>query len=327
MRSAVKDVAVATIILTALLAGCGGTGDAPSVVGSAGVEGTVYAPTVDTTCVTTAGAPCAGCQVIVEQTQTRRRLGQTQADGEGRYEFRGLNAGECVTIRARLENDANLRVRLRLRDGTCQGDIDEDTTMAAAAVEALEQAGTVDAFLDDTVQQVCSEYQNQYRYQYQRRQGQAPSFADEAEVADAGADLLAAATEGAVRRALQTRLRTDCEQAVAMVEARIRQQDGLQFGWDEETRAALGEAMRAARRISVQRAAQVAGDVLSTEVTQADICAARDRIRQRIAAFNGQEMEACECLAGLCLGQAEQVRARLRTRSQARRCASELASG
>ena len=140
------------------------------------------------------------------------------------------------------------------------------------------------------------------------------------------ADLLAAAADDAVQRAVQTRAGGDCEGAVAMVMARLMHEQKLQFMWEEQTRTRLAQAMQQQKRVTAGQLATVASNTLGITVTAQEIEQLRLRARACIQAFVGQDMEICEGLGGLCIGGGDQDRVRLHTRDQVRDCVNALTS-
>ena len=328
IRQTVVALAMGAIALAALTGCGGGSGTAAPNVGAATLEGYVYGPsvstaTVDAAAADTAANPAAFCQVSVERTRTRARIATTQTDATGHYYFGGLPANVDATVRATLGSGAQLMSRVRLHSRTQRADIDENTTMSAACqLQVGDADGTPadDEDLDQTVGQMCLQYQLQHRYQYRSGQQGPPDIGDPGDVADAAVDLLAAATDDAVTRARLTRRQQHCEDAVTMIQARLRQREGMSGLWDAETRRRAAEAMRLGRRITAGQLAEAWSRVLGTDVTQGDVARARDRLRERIHAFDGEQMEVPEGLGCPALGDPDMDHIRLRTQQQVREC-------
>ncbi|MGC9318581.1 MAG: hypothetical protein ACP5KN_11190 [Armatimonadota bacterium] len=303
------------------LAGCGGgsPADDPGTP-TASIEGTVYASAVQTSGIDTAQLadpqPVGDCPVDVVRERDRERLRTGRTDDAGGYRFEGLPAGETVLVRARLRSGAQLQSRARLGEGGNQVDVSEDTTMAEACRALTAGGGEPDANQTQTIADVaeaCLRYQQQNRFRYGQRDGAPPDFSDQEAVEEAAADLLAAATDGAVREALQTRSREDCEKAVAMVWARLQQHLGEEAPWGEKAMQRLAEALQRRERVSGADVGNALRAALGENPGDAAGDQARARIREIVQAFgDGAEMEVLEATAGACTG--EQLR--LRTRAQ-----------
>lgn len=316
---------VSTLVTTGLLAGCGGASSgAPDVT----LMGVVHEPAAEVSALTAAATPAGNCQVIARQARTQAQLGSTRSDAQGNYTLSGLPLGEDVEITAALPSGDLLRTRLRLRDQTCQADLTEDSTMAAACRRLMDSTTVSptqdDQTVDETVGQVCYEYQLQHRYMYRQQQGLRPNFSDPAEVEAAAEDLLASATQAAVNNALQTRTQAAGESAVNMVVAMLRYQEHLQFSWTAETRTQAALALRNQTRRSSGQVAAAASTTLGTPVTPGGVEQARDRLRQRLRVFDGASLEVLEACACLCLGDADMDQIRLRTQDQVRTCLNLL---
>ncbi len=324
------------VAMVGLMAGCGGGGSSVPAVGTSSVEGTVYEPATATRAVADSaagpnqGVPAGDCLVVAERARDRQRLRSTRTDAGGRYVMEGLMLGEDVLISAELPSGEQLMARLRIRNRQHQADITEDTTMAAACRQLLDEVGggpPEGDDVDEIVGQICWEYQDRHRYQYGHHGSMRPDFSDSGAVGDAAADLLAAATDDAVATALQTRLRADCEAAVNMVVARLRQRERMEFSWDVETRTQAAVAMQNRWQGAPEQVAEAASGVLGCQASAGDIVQARDRLRERIREFQGDGMEAPEALGCLCLGDPDMDPLRLRTRDQVRQCLDGLLAG
>jgi len=335
-------IAVMSLIagLMVVLGGCGGGGTGLSSAETASVEGIVYAPAASTRSVELAaagpgpgggmGEPAEGCLVIVERARDRQRLQTTTTGAGGAYAVEGLALGEDVLIQAELPSGEKLRARLRLQYQHQNCDVNEDTTMAAAVRQVLDEAGGAPAAgdpLDESVGELCYEYQYQHRYQYGHHNGNGPDFSEPDAVTEAAVDLLAAATDAAVGTALQTRLRADCGNAVDMIVARLRQRERMEFSWDAETRTQAALAMQSGWQGTPEQVADAASGVPGCQASAGDVVQARDRLRERIREFQGVSLEAPEALGCLCLGDPDMDPLRLRTRDQVRECLDALIAG
>ena len=135
--------------------------------------------------------------------------------------------------------------------------------------------------------------------------------------ADINEDTTMAACDDALQQALRTRLQGDCEEAVVMIEARPRQRNELGEAWGEQLRERLARALQHRWQASAQEVAQAASHTLGQQIQAGDIERWREQLRQRIRAFEGQNMEALEA-AALCSGDQDRLQDQDRTRLQTR---------
>ncbi|NLO73716.1 MAG: hypothetical protein GX100_06340 [candidate division WS1 bacterium] len=274
-------------------------------------------------------AVAGDCPVTAREARTQRQLGATRTDGQGRYQLTGLPSGADVEVTAALAGGVLLRTRLRLRERSCQADLDEDTTMAAMCRRLLDASVTEPTQDDQEVEEaagaVCYRYQQQHRYTYRRHYaGERPDLSNEPEMEEAAEDLLVEAANHAVATALQTRTRAECQSAVTMIVAALRVRERMQFSWDGETRNRAALALEnQVRRSPAQAAAAVAG-ALQLALSQVEMEQARDRLRQLLNAFEGGTMEAVEVCACLCVRNVGQDQPRLRTQEHVRQCLDAL---
>ena len=318
---AVKPILALTLTMLAasLICGCGGGGE--EVSATATLTGTVTAPAV-----TTAAAenPAAYCQVTVEQSQTRSRLGSAQADASGQYSIGPIRAGQTVMVRATLRDGSQLMTRAQLRDGSCAADIDQDTTLAATVVESLQDAGLVDEDLQETVSGVCAMYQARNRYRYRTAGDVPPDFTNPDEVDETAEDLLNAAAQEALAQAQATRTAPDCDNAAAMVEARLRQGNALAPAWGPQNRKRLSQAMQAGRQFSLDEVSQAGTVALLGTVTTAGGDKVRKQFEQQIQNHYAGDMEGPEAVEVLCIQDGTPDQVRLRTRDQLQTCVDAL---
>jgi len=324
-------VAVLMVVAGAIIAGCGGSGSAllpDAGTTTAAVAGTVYAPAGSDTAMTTAQAgqsraPVANCPVDVVRERDRAQLRTGRTDGRGRYRFVGLPAGETVMVQARLQSGARLMTRLQLRDGQCQADIDEDTTMGAVCSQLA--LGPVSAHtqmqrqLAGEVADTCLQYQAHNRYAYGQLNGQGPRFDDSEDVENAAGDLLAAVAGEALQQARRTRTEEACGHAVRMMLAHMQQVSGEEIPWSAQTMTRLAAALRDGENVPVERVANALCTMLGLEVDPATVQQVLMRLRQRLGAPEQDPPGLCEAVAAMCMadGTAAQLRLRTRERVQA----------
>ncbi len=325
-----QTVLMMTVAVAALVvAGCGGGGGdaiAPTsgvtLTGTVLTSGMVTASAVDKQ----AGeAPVPDCPVTVERLRDRQRLDEGQTDGEGRFRFEGLPAGEQLTVRAHLGNGEELQARVQLRSGNCQAEVSEATTLAAACQQALGDAGTLsaeEAAVVATAAGACERYQRQNGFAYEGSNGQRPDFSNAGEVNLAAMAALTEATSEALQLARQTRAAGDCQAAADLMAAMLQARKHMSFMWSEQVRHRVAQALADGLGISDEDLAGAAGEALGVPVAVQTMAQVRERVRAMLHEGTGGEMDAVEALAGLCIGDGDQLR--LRTREQVRTCVEAL---
>ncbi|NSW58192.1 MAG: hypothetical protein HPY44_19465 [Armatimonadetes bacterium] len=324
MKSA---LALALLVVACVLSGCGGGGDevAGSSSGTAMIVGTVTAPGVATSAAPE--NPAAYCQVTVENAQTRTRLGSGQADGVGQYSIGPIRSGQTIMVRATLRDGTQLKTRAQVRGGNCRADVDQDSTIAAAVVESLQDAGVTDEDLQGAAYDVCAQYQARTRYHYRTAGNIPPDFTNPDEVDQTAGELLEAATQAAIATAVATRTPGDCDNAVAMVEARLRAGDATATGWGAEVRRRLSVAMQNGRKFTAEEVAEAATAAVLGTVQSAGGDLVRNQFEQRIRHHYAGTMEGPEALEVLCASEGTPDQVRLKTQQQVRDCVNVLLAG
>lgn len=324
-----KSLLVLAVMLAVacVLSGCGGGGDenAASSASTAMVAGTVTAPAAATTAA--AENPAAYCQVTVENAQTRTRLGSGQADGSGQYSIGPIRSGQTIMVRATLRSGVLLKARAQVRDGSCQADVDQDTTVAAAVVESLQAVGVTDEDLQGAAYGVCVQYQAQNRYRYRTAGNVPPDFTNPDEIRETAGELLDAATQAAMATAIATRSPGDCSNALAMVEARLRAGDATSAGWGAEVRKRLSVAMQKGRKFTVEEVAEAATAAVQGAVQTAGGDKVRHQFEQQIRHHYAGTMEGPEAVEVLCASDGTPDQLRLKTQQQVRDCVDALLGG
>lgn len=316
----------AVLAIACGLSGCGGgDGISASSAGTAIVAGTVTAPTVATAATTE--NPAAYCQVTVENLQTRTRLGAAQADGAGRYSIGPIPSRQTIMVRATLLNGIQLKTRAQVRDGSCRADVDQDTTIAAAVTELLQGAGVTDEDLQGAAYGVCVQYQAQNRYRYRTAGNIPPDFADPDEIEEVAGELLEAATRATMALATRTRNAGDCDNAVAMVEARLRAGDATAAGWGAEVRRRLSLAMQNGRKFTTEEVVQAATAAILGTMQTAGGDQVRKQFEQHIRNHYAGAMEGPEAVEVLCISDGTPDQIRLQTRQHVRDCVDALLGG
>jgi len=321
-------------LLAVVLGGCGGgTGggsEPESVAQSASVQGTVYAPSVSAAAAGQGqtGSPAGDCQVTARRLRDGKSLGTTRTDGAGRYRLQGLPAGEEAVIDAVLRTGERLRTRLRLQDGSCTANVDEDTTMAAACRELLDGASEepegTEALDEELIEGLCNQYQTRHRYQYGGLGGRRPDLTSPEAQAGAADELLVAAGNAAVERARTARSESNCLAAIQMAMACLRAGEAMGYTWDEETQRTMARAMAEGRVLQVRDVAAVASRVMDGTVSEGDLLQLRRQLRQRLEAFAGDAMDPLQAMACLSLRHQATNRAPAASREQARECLQAL---
>lgn len=311
MRAQRLTILLAAIAAIALIAGCGG-GDSGETAtdtptDTAVLEGTVYATGVTGAQVDEpVGDPVPDCPVTMTRAQTRQQIGQTRTNDQGQYRFEGVTSGDDVEIGARLRDGRRLMTRTRTQDGTCQADVDADTTMVAACRRLMDNAPTADPVEDvpvnDTVGEVCEQYQHQHSFQYGELNGSPPDFSDAEETQQAAEALLDAAASDAVHRAIQNRDRQSCDDAVDMTAARLRHFEDVDMPWNDQVREQIADAMENGWEGSPEDVADAAGKAFGRQIAADHITQARERIRQRHPEFQGEALNALEAAALAVMG-------------------------
>jgi len=308
--------------LALLLAGCGGGGAgepaaAPSV-DTASLSGTVYAPAAVATAQANSGEQTvANCRVRVRTEPSGQQLAWGTTDGNGRYQFRNLPAGTEVTVEADVPGVGPLMTRTRLRDGSCQADVSAETTVAAYCAQygEGEHAGEV--------AEECLQYQAQNGYRFGG--GNGPNFGSQQDVEQTAGEVLAAAAFQAVEQARQTRSEEDCEQAVRMLQAHLRERHQNRTDWDAETLQQLTQAMQAGS-VTVEQAAQAMTRAMNQQCTGEQV---REGLRYMWQAQGVDEParnpEAAEVAAAFSIANAG-AQSNLCTRAQLRAFVGELQS-
>ena len=223
-------------------------------------------------------------------------------------------------VQAQLRGGARLMTRLQLRDGQCQADIDEDTTMAAlcsrlalgpATAQTQEQRQ-----LAGEVAEACLQYQAQHRHAYGQLGGEGPRFDDPADVEDAAGDLLAAAAGEALERAQRTRTEEACGHAVRMMLAHMQQVSGEEIPWNAQIMARLAAALRNGENVPVERVAHALGTMLGQEIAAGPLRQMLMRLRQCLGAPEQDPAGLCEAVAAVCIADGTAAELRLRTRQR-----------
>ncbi len=306
--------------LALVLGGCGGGGageiDGPGTVGTASVTGTVYAPEAAvTTAQAATDASVPNCPVAVCTEPGGQRLATGTTDGAGAYAFHGLQAGETVVVEARVHGSEPLLTRLRLRDGSCQADVTEGTTLAAIC--ARHAYGAVgDAALADEVAQQCLQYQTQNGYQ--SGQGGRPDFSDAGAVDESASALLAATAARALEQARATRSEADCERAVRMMMAHLRERDDSGLRWTTQLVTRIATALRQGA-VGEEDVAPVLSRIMNREVTAEQVQRALRYLWQRLGMGEpNRDPELLEVVAAMTCACGDQQMLRLRTQDQTR---------
>lgn len=306
---------VAVIALVA--SGCGGgdTADGPGTVGTATIAGTVYAPSVTVAAVDVAqansqGVPVSNCPVEVQTEPGGQRLASGATDAAGRYQFRGLSADTTVVVEARVPGVGPLMARAQLRDGSCRADVDEQTTLAVVC------ARHGDREFAGEVADACLQYQARNGYRFGQTEGHRPDFADAGDVDEVAGTLLAAAAVDALERARDTRAEADCECAMHMLQAHLRERYENHTGWTEETVQRLAEALREGS-VTEERAAGVLSRVMQRQITAEQVQRALRYLWERLGIDAPErDPEVPEVVAALCVASGESQTIRLQTQAQ-----------
>jgi len=332
MRRATLVLACGLAAAGLLAAGCGGGGVGVTGTDGAVLEGTVYssgvspASTGDTKAAQ--GDPVPDCDMTVQRARDRQQLATGRTDAQGRYRFAGLPAGEDVVVQAHLRSGDLLQTRLRLRDGTCQADVTEDTTLVATAQGMVDTPGqpatTDDAEVGQTVAQACMQHQQQHRYRYGGLNGSRPDFANAGEVEGASLALMRAAAADAVGEARQTAGEADCRRAAELVAAQLRAEGHTASTWTSYVRRRVAWSLMQRQRWTPEEVATAMRRINSAGASARDMERVRDRIRQMIRDHLGQDLDAIEAVGGVCVGDGQAERTRLRTRAQIEQFAQEL---
>jgi hypothetical protein len=274
------------------------------------------------------GDPVPDCDVTVERVRDRQQLAAGRTDGQGRYRFEGLPTGDDVLVRAQLRSGELLQTRTRLRDRTCRADVTEDTTLVATAWGTVDRAGgpstANEREVGEAMAQACMSYQEQHRYRYGGLNGQGPDFTDGQQVDDTSLELLRAAAGAAVDQARQTAGEADCQRAADMVAAQLRAQGDTDFTWSAELRRRVAWSLMQRHHWTADHVADVLDRVNNAGVNVEDIERVRDRVRQMIRERLGQDLDAVEAVGGVCVGDGQAERTRLRSQAQVEQFVQEL---
>lgn len=317
-----REIVFVTMIGSALLlAGCGGggTGDGPEDVGTAEVSGIVYAPgEVQAAQAGGGGQAVPNCPVEVNTEPGGQRLASGQTDGAGRYRFHGLRAGETVVVEADVPGVGPLMTRVRLRDGSCNADVTEGTTLAAVCARYAygQGSGPGEQQLAGEIAEECLQYQAQNGYRYRQGQAAGPNFGDPEDVEDAANELLAAAAQGALEQARTSRAQGDCERAVQMIRAQLQARNQSQLQLTEQLMEQLATCMRRGS-VSEEQVAQAMSQVMNRQVTAAQVRSALQYWWQQMGTGDqDRDPEVIEAVAAMIMPGGDGQMVRLQTQAQ-----------
>ncbi|NLO08149.1 MAG: carboxypeptidase regulatory-like domain-containing protein [candidate division WS1 bacterium] len=322
----------AALLLTGCGGGGGGSADGPGGTDTASLTGTVYAPAVQVAGVGPAqdgpaGIPVPNCPVEVRTEPGGQRLASGTTDGNGRYAFYGLEVGQRVMVEARINGQIPFMAQARLRDGTCEADVTEGTTMAAICARISRGDGTgADADgVSDAVLQECLQYQARNGYRYGQSESRRPDFTDPEDVQQSAGALMTAAAEEALARARSSRSESDCTGATQMMLAQLRARGQNRLEWDTQLMNRLTEALQRGP-VTEEQVAHVLSRVMNRNVTAEQVRQAVAEMRQQLGFGQvDRDPEVVEVVAAMTMNAGAGQQLRLQTLAQVQAMVQMLA--
>ncbi len=317
--------------LAVLLGGCGGGDDDDFVggtgtMGTAGVEGAVYAPAAVGTAQAGPVGPVARCRVQVRTEPGGQQLAYGVTDDSGRYCFRNLPAETTVAVVAEVPECEPLLARLRLRTGMAQANVTVESTLACiCARHSYAYGGTNGQANQEFAGQVaeeCLQYQAQNGYRY--RNGERPEFGTGAQLEAAAGELLASATGDALQQARQTRAQGDCEFATRMMLAHACQGDATQLRWSEQVVAQIAQQLQQGE-VNAGDVAPLMARIMNREVTAEQVQSALQYLWHRLGyGEQSRAPELVEIVGAMTCACGDQDMLRIRTQDQLRQVVDGL---